>query len=74
MLEKNQGLQYIKLFLVFKLQVWSTGHTFQDWTLTINFLLPNAELLKISVSTFFDETYLQKPHCITIENISSNKT
>ena len=29
-------------------------------------------VLKISV--FFDKTYLQKPYCVTIENISSNKT
>ena len=27
----------------------------------------------ISVFIFFDKTYLQKPHCVTIENISSNK-
>ena len=23
---------------------------------------------------FFDKTYLQKPHCVMTENISSNKT
>ena len=28
----------------------------------------------LSVFIFFDKTYLQKPHCITIENISSSKT
>ena len=39
----------------------------------INFLLANADLLKISVFVFFDKTYLQKPHCIMIENTSSNK-
>ena len=38
------------------------------------FLLVNADLLKISFFIFFDETYLQKPHCVVIENISSNKT
>ena len=27
----------------------------------------------IYVFIFFDKTYLQKPHCVTIENISSNK-
>ena len=27
----------------------------------------------ISAFIFFDKTYLQKPHCVTIENISSNK-
>ena len=47
---------------------------FRDKTITINFLLPHAELLKISVFAFFDETYLQKYHCVMIENISSNKT
>ena len=30
--------------------------------------------LKISVFIFFDRTYLQKHHCVMIENISSNKT
>ena len=34
------------------------------------FLLANADLLKISVFIFFDKTYLQKPHCIMIQNIS----
>ena len=38
------------------------------------FLLANADLLKISVFIFFDKTYLQKPHCVMIKNISSNKT
>ena len=38
------------------------------------FLKPNADLLKISVFNFFDKTYLQKPHCTMIEDISSNKT
>ena len=33
----------------------------------------NPDLLKIFVFIFFDKTYLQKPHCVTIENISSNK-
>ena len=37
------------------------------------FLLTNADLLKMSVFIFFVKTYLQKPHCIMIENISSNK-
>ena len=37
------------------------------------FLLANADLLKISIFIFFDKTYLQKPHYIMIENISSNK-
>ena len=27
----------------------------------------------ISDSIFVDKTYLQKPHCVTIENISSKK-
>ena len=36
--------------------------------------LGNADLLKKSVFIFFNKTYLQKPHCVTIENISSNKT
>ena len=27
----------------------------------------------ISDCIFVDKTYLQKPHCVTIENISSNK-
>ena len=39
--------------------------------MTINFLLQNADLLMISI--FFDKTYLQKPHWVTIENTSSNK-
>ena len=41
--------------------------------MTINFLLLIADLLKISAFIFFDKTYLQKPHCVAIENISSNK-
>ena len=41
--------------------------------MTINFLLANADLLKVSVFIFFDKTYLQKSYCIMIENISSNK-
>ena len=40
---------------------------------TINFLLANADLIKISVFVFFDKTYLQKPHWIMIENITSDK-
>ena len=28
----------------------------------------------LSYFYFFDKTYLQKPHCVMIENISSNKT
>ena len=36
--------------------------------------MANADLTKISVFIFFDKTYLQKPHCIMIEYISSNKT
>ena len=51
------------LLLVFKLQVWSMCRTLQDLIITINFLLANAELLKIS-----------ETHCVMIENISSNKT
>ena len=51
------------LLLVFKLQVWSMCRTLQDLIITINFLLANAELLKIS-----------ETHCAMIENISSNKT
>ena len=35
--------------------------------------MANADLTKISVFIFFDKTYLQKPHCIMIEYISSNK-
>ena len=38
------------------------------------FLLANADLQKISAFVFFDKTYIQKPHCVMIENISSNKT
>ena len=45
----------------------------RQWIMTINFLLTNADLLNISVFIFFDKTYLQKPHGITIENISSSK-
>ena len=41
---------------------------------TINFLLANADLLKISVFIFSDKTNLQKLHCEVIENIWSNKT
>ena len=41
--------------------------------ITISFLLANADLLKISVSILLVKTYLQKSHCIMIENISSNK-
>ena len=41
--------------------------------MTINFLLRNADLLTISVFIFLGKTYLQKPHCLTIKNISSNK-
>ena len=37
------------------------------------FLLANAGLLKISVLSFFDKTYLEKLHYVMIENISSNK-
>ena len=37
-------------------------------------LLANADLLKISNFIFFDKAYLQKPHYVMIENISSNKT
>ena len=55
-------------------QCLSSKFEVQDSTITINFLLPNADLLKISVFIFFDETYLQKPHCVAIENIPSNKT
>ena len=36
--------------------------------------MASADLTKISVFIFFDKTYLQKPHCIMIEYISSNKT
>ena len=63
-----------ELFLVFKLQVWSICLLFWDQVITINFLLANADLLKISIFIFFSKTYLQKPHCIMIKNISSNKT
>ena len=38
------------------------------------FLLANADLLKISIFIFFDNTYLQKPQCVMAENIPSNKT
>ena len=48
------------------------------WLYLVNnnyyFLLANANLRKISVFIFFDRTYLQKPHCVMIENMSSNKT
>ena len=39
-----------------------------------NYLLANADLLKISIFIFFDKTYLQKPQCVMAENIPSNKT
>ena len=55
-----------------KFEVYVTR--FQTKQININFLSPNAELLKISVLIFFCGTYLQKPHCLTIETISSNKT
>ena len=45
----------------------------RDLIITINFLLANADLLKLSFFIFFDKTYLQKPHCIMIENTSINK-
>ena len=45
----------------------------QDLIITINFLLANADLLKISFFIFFDKTNLQKSHCIMIENTSINK-
>ena len=51
----------MKLFLVFKLQVWSVGHTFQDYTITNIFVLRNAYLLKIFVFIFFDETLAEVP-------------
>ena len=35
-------------------------------------MLANADLLKKFI--FFNKTYLQKPHCVMTENISSNKT
>ena len=31
----------------------------------------NVDFLKISVYIFFDKTYLQKPHCVMIENIAA---
>ena len=37
---------------------------------TIDFLIANADL-KMPVFTLFDETYLQRPHCIMIENIEN---
>ena len=33
----------------------------------------NRDLLKISVFIFFDKIYSQRTHCVTIENIFSNK-
>ena len=36
-------------------------------------MLANANLLKIPFFTFFDKSYLEKRHCITIENISNKK-
>ena len=38
------------------------------------FLLANADILKISIFVFFDDTYLQKPQCVMVGNISSNET
>ena len=45
----------------------------RELIITINFLLANADLLKISFFIFFDKTYLEKPECIMIENTSINK-
>ena len=45
----------------------------RELIITINFLLANADLLKISFFIFFDKTYLEKPQCIMIENTSINK-
>ena len=36
--------------------------------------MASVDLTKISVFIFFDKTHWQKPHCIMIEYISSNKT
>ena len=37
------------------------------------FLLANADLLKTSVFIFVDKTYLQKPHCVMVENYHVTK-
>ena len=40
-----------------------------------NYQFPiNKFFIYLFIYLFIDKTYLQKPHCITTEKISSNKT
>ena len=47
---------------------------FQDEKITINFRLVNANLLSIPVFILLDKTYLQRLHCITIEDVSTERS
>ena len=60
--------RFQSLITKFEVQVSCFG------TKTINFLLANTDLLKRSVFIFFNKKYLQKPHPVMMEIISSNKT
>ena len=70
-------LNNINLFLVFKLSgpkgyLKPRINRLLKKIITIDFLLANGDLLKISVFIFFAKTFTEA-HCIMIENISNNK-
>ena len=73
---KENQLMILKTY-VFCQKIWQRalgpGESSAGFTIYLLKIGVTIYLLKISVFIFFNETYLQKPHCVMTENISSNK-